>query len=332
MNILREDPIKMQPRKALRATERLETLLQGQDAVLEDILRLVPGKRALFAGQYQGRAAIFRLALNERERHSQRAAMTELSRVRSYMASGPYRVPELYDLLHEGTVTVTQHITGITLQKYLWALPVEKRPLGLPKTASWLWTYTSPTMARRQVNHRPWRNRVDEALRRQPHPGLRRSEARLTQKLHALARSLDRNATWRVARTHGDYHPGNMMQTQDGTIWGVDLSPAEAAPIYRDMARMMVHLARRGMDLSGRTLFGVDAAAFDSFRRVFAMDEAETWGHLPFFICHEALVRVEHPRLPQRRINQARRMTDALFDDMRILLKQGPEALRDRLP
>ena len=91
------------------------------------------------------------------------------------------------------------------------------------------------------------------------------------QKMKKLYRQID-FPEWRVALTHGDFHLNNLFW--DGqTVTAIDLGATNHAPLYKDIARALVHMARRGMLPSGPRRFGVDAAAFEAFTKRFELSD-----------------------------------------------------------
>ena len=87
-------------------------------------------------------------------------------------------------------------------------------------------------------------------------------------------------------------------------------------PLYKDIARFLMHMGRRGLLPSGRSSFGVDQEGFDTFAAVFDMSDWERDIVLPFFLGVEALIRVERPDMRRARIRKAAQMYDALIADL----------------
>ena len=321
MNALLENTAQADPAAAARAAGTLEELLAGLDAAPEEILRLVPGRRAVFAGHWLGRAVVFHLALDPEEVAGFRARHDEQTRVHGYMGDGPFRVPEPIRLIAGDRVAVTQAVSGMPLLDALWQADKPERPALQASGAGWLAAHAAPTLEDRPVNRGPWRKWAEAGQARQPHDRLKGIEARVLQKMHALSRRLRPVTTWRSALGHGDFHPNNLIRDADGVTWGIDLGASNRAPIYRDIARFLVHAARRGMLPSGQRRFGVDAGGLADFARAFALTEEELTGDLPFFLCHELLVRVEHPDMPGPRIRHTVDLSEAMFEDLRDLLR-----------
>jgi len=134
-----------------------------------------------------------------------------------------------------------------------------------------------------------------------------------------LSRHLREYDTWRSAIGHGDFHPNNLIAAPN-RLTGIDLGGSNRSPIYKDMARFLTHMARRGMAPSGHHRFGVDAAAYDAFVQAFDLDEAEATLFLPYLICFETLIRVEHPDMPAARIEHGVSLAQNLSQDLRQIL------------
>ncbi len=321
MNLLRETSLDTHPEAAIDAARRMEEILTAHpDGAVTEILRLVPDRRAVFAGHWQGRAAIFRLALCATETAEITAQWGEMQRLAPTMSDGPHRIASPLALLPGGIVLVAGTVAGVPLLNHLWALDPARRIAEQARAAGWLAAYTRNTEDWRPVNRGPWRSWAAEAVPRQPHPRLQKVEARLLQKFHRLSRLIGGDCTWRTVICHGDFHPNNLLR-DDQALHGIDLGAGLRAPVYRDVARFLVHAARRDMLPGRRRHFGVDAEGFDAFADAFRMTERERTLYLPFFITFETLIRVEHPRMPARRIAHTRAMSDALLEDLRQLVR-----------
>lgn len=318
-NRLLENAAETDPRRAAEAVDALALLLAGQDARAEEVLRLVPGRRAILGGLWQGRAAVFHLALIPQEAEAQAARHEEQKRVHGYMREGPCRVPEPLALLEGGQVAVVERVGGVPLLDAMWQATRDDRPALQARGAVWLATHAAPTLADGPSNRGPWRKWAAAGVDRQTHDRLKPLETRILQKMHALARQMRAVKTWRCALGHGDFHPNNLLQDGD-TTWGIDLGASTRAPVCRDIARFLVHAARRGMIPSGQRKFGVDAGGIAAFAEAFSLTQQELDGDLPFFICHELLSRVEHPDMPQKRITHTVALSRALLQDLKALV------------
>ena len=123
---------------------------------------------------------------------------------------------------------------------------------------------------------------------------------------------------WRNAICHGDFHPNNLL-VKGERLTGIDTGGSASIPIYKDMARFLMHMGRRGLIPSGEARFGVDAQGIDAFAEVFEMSDQERDLVLPFMLGCEALLRFENPGIKRGRIRRAAEMTDQLIADLEQL-------------
>ncbi|QPM91382.1 phosphotransferase [Pseudooceanicola algae] len=312
-------PAKVAPEAAIAAAELAETLLGDANAELSQILRLRPQRGAIFSGHYRGRSAIFHLALSPHVARAQLRGVEEATRLRGYMAEGLYRVPEPLGLLDDGTLRITARAGGRPVLEFLMNAKPRHHADVAPRMAGWLLHHATPTLRWRAVNRGPWRKWAAESATKQRHPDLIEPEARLLDLMQRLSHRLE--GDWRVSLAHGDFHPNNLIWNRGRDIlWGIDISASSTAPIYRDMARNLVHAARRGVLPSGQRLFGVDRATVEAFCDAFDMSPAERDGFLPYFLCYETLIRVEDETIGPRRIATTREMTLAMIEDIESLL------------
>ena len=308
------------PTAATAAQQYLAALLAA-DPVLAgsaaaELLRLVPGRRAILSGQFNGQPAVFRLSLHPEETKAFATAWQELTRAHSHMSDGTHRTVTPLALAAEGQVMVLEQAPGTPLLDLLWSLEPEVRTRQMQPAAIWLRRYTAPTEAMTPINRGPWRNWAEAALAKQTHVPLIAVETQVFQKMKHLSRQLRDYTDWRTAICHGDFHPNNLIVAGD-RLTGIDLGGSNRTPIYRDMARFLTHMARRGMVPSGQRRFGVDAVAFDAFVNAFDLSPAEATLHLPYLICYETLVRVEHPDMPAARIRHGVALAETLLEDLR---------------
>lgn len=311
------------PQAAERATERLQQLIEAEPALagsqVDRMLRLVPEQRAIWSGQFQGQPAIFRLALSVKEVAGFAVEWAELQRAYAHMANGPARVAAPLALCCDGQVMVVQQAAGTPLLDHLWSLESEARVPWLAKAAAWNCRFCAPTEAHTPVNRGPWRNWAEAALARQSHAALIGVETRVLQKMKKLSRLLRGHETWRTAIAHGDFHPNNLIAASD-QLTGIDLGGSNRTPVYKDMARFLTHMARRGMFASDQHRFGVDALAYDAFVQAFGLDEAEATLFLPYLICFETLIRVEHPAMPAARVAHGVLLAERLLEDLKQIV------------
>ena len=120
---------------------------------------------------------------------------------------------------------------------------------------------------------------------------------------------------WSGAICHGDFHPNNLI-SKDECLTGIDTGGSSILPVYKDMARVLVHMGRRAVIPSGQMWLGVDRVGFDAFAEAFAFDDLETHVCLPFMIGVEALLRVENKSLSRGRIRRATAFYTALLADL----------------
>ncbi|MBU2981101.1 phosphotransferase [Lentibacter algarum] len=315
MNEIDQNNIQLYPHEARAAHDRLEAALTGRDATVDTALRLVPRKHAVFKGTLDGDPVVFRLALNDAAKALAQKEWNELSRAWAYMSEPPLTVSKPLEFGPDVGLTVTSFALGKGLLHHLWSLESPARIAPMNLAADWLHKFTENSIEAREPNRRPWRNWAEAAVAKQPHEVLQKIEGRVFQKMKKLYRQINL-PEWRVALAHGDFHLNN-LHFDGRTVTGIDLGATNHAPLYKDIARALVHMSRRGMLPSGARRFGVDAAAFNYYVEKFTLSEQEINGFLPYFICFETLIKVEHPDMPKQRIEHAVAMSEALFADMK---------------
>lgn len=317
MNVVTTSNIKLYPDQALAALDRLESLLAASphDAEVSEALRLVPGKRALFRGVFNGRDAVFRLPLDDQSRSGFAREWAELCRVHAYMSAPPLAVVEPLDFDPKTGVFVIAFVPGKPLFTHLRrADPATRMPL-LSRAAAWLCAYDTPTLSDQPLDFRRWFRRAAAAAETQPHAALQDIETRVLRRMKRLGRALH-DTDVQSAISHGDFHLNNLLVRGD-TLTGIDTGGSGRMPIVKDIARALTHMARRAEPWSGARHFGVDAAAFKSFADAFNLSSIEREAHLPFMIAFETLIKVEHPDMPQDRLVLAEKLARALFRDLR---------------
>jgi len=289
-----------------------------KDAEILDLLRLVNGKRAIIACTFASRPAVMRMFLEDDLALSQRE-YGELTRIWPVMSDGPYRVVE--PLHHSAThnLLVVEHAEGTPLLEQLWQSDKVDRRQEMEPAARWLGLYTGVTEEWRGARHRRWLAKAERAAGRQAFDSLRRIETQIIALLHQMADRMD-GAEWRTAILHGDFHPNNLI-TRDGQFVGIDTGGSARMPIYKDMARFLVHMARRGMVPSGKTRLGVDAIGLANMEEVFDLNTFERQFALPFMIGCEVLLRVETRKLSSSRVRRSEEMYSLFRDDLADRLK-----------
>lgn len=281
--------------------------------VIDEVLRVVPAKRAILAGQLDGQPVILRLVAPDFCRALTRE-WAELQRISPHMADGAYRVATPVLHLPEAGAMITGRVPGPPLLEHLWHEAPALRARHLRPAAEWLRRYTETSESWGPGNAAGWLARAERAAATQPFARLRRIESGILDHLRALAGRLE-GAEWRSAISHGDYHPNNLILGHD-RLTGIDTGGSARLPVVKDIARFLVHMGRRGMCPSGRHRFGVDAQGIETFTEVFALTENERRLWLPFFFGVEALIRVETRALKPGRIRRAEEMYDRLLSDL----------------
>ncbi|WP_104017326.1 phosphotransferase [Roseovarius nitratireducens] len=277
------------------------------------LIRHIPGKRRIHAGTWQGRDAIFRLATPETA-EMQAREWQEACRIWPYMQGARFRTAEPLAFLPEIHLMVMERAPGTPLLDRIARLRADRRAARLAPAAAWLRRYTDVSEGWRAARCAGWLARAERATQGQPFPVLRGIEAGILSGIERIAGRID-GADWRVAICHGDFHPSNLL-VNGRTLTGIDTGGSGRMPVLKDIARFLMHMARRGVCPSGRMWCGVDEGMRDAFVEAFALTEAERRLVLPFFVGIEALIRVETPALRPRRIRIAERVYAALRDDL----------------
>ncbi len=285
-------------------------------AVLDEVIRLVPDKRAIIAGHVGERPAIFRFHLSKRAESAARD-WAEIARAHAYMNAGDLRVSAPIGHLPELGLVVTERAPGMPLMRRIWQTPPAGRPALLPPAAAWLRKYTAPTEAPAPVRLDGWFGRADRALARLRYAGLRQLKTAILAELARISEPHE-GGHWRMAICHGDFHPNNLLS--EGTrLTGIDTGGSARLPVVKDVARFLAHMGRRGLLPSGRARYGVCAGGFAAFADAFDLTAAEREVWLPFMIGIEALVRVESRALSRARIRRSTAFCEALLADLRVL-------------
>ncbi|MEL7279489.1 MAG: phosphotransferase [Pseudomonadota bacterium] len=298
-------------------TQRIETAATEAPELacmeLDEVLRFIKDKRAIFAGSFDGTPAIARFYFDAPRAYAKRD-WDELQRTRAYMSEGPFRVnAPLYHLPDLGLIVV-QRETGQPMLERVWQAEIDKRFNMMPGAVHWLRHYTQPMERRAPMRAASWIAKADKRLGKNASARLRPLMRNVRAELERLLPAMDGHA-WRVSISHGDFHPNNLLVKGD-ILTGIDTGGSAKLPIYKDMARFLTHMGRRGLHPSGEVRFGVDRGTFDLFAQVFDLDEAEREIWLPFMIGIEALLRSETPDLTRSRLRRAQRFYEALVEDL----------------
>lgn len=287
-----------------------EPALQGTE--MDELLRLVPGKHAVISGTWHGRQVVFRFFL-EPDSPEPAREWGELTRVWPMMQDPSLRIAAPLHFAPDHQLIILEQAPGQPLMQHIWQSEPSTRAKWLRPAANWLRTYTSGTEAEARSRSGVWLGRAEKTASAQPHPRLARREALVIKQLRRLEPKLGH--PWRSAITHGDFHPNNLLVEGD-TLIGIDCGGSAALPIYKDMARFLMHMGRRGLIPSGEARFGVDAKGIDAFADAFDLSPYERDLVLPFMLGCEALLRVEHARIKSGRVRRAIEMTDQLASDL----------------
>lgn len=282
-------------------------------AELDELLRQVPGKRAVLSGTWQGRPVIFRMHL-ESGSPAPKREWTEMLRVWTEMQSDRLRIAEPLHFWESSGLLVIEHVPGTPLMQHLWQIEPEARAPYLPQAAAWLRAYTASSEMTGKPRAAVWLQKAEAAAATQPHPKLQRRERKILRHLQRLAPACDA-LPWRHAISHGDFHPNNLIVNGE-RLTGIDLGGSATIPIYKDMARFLMHMGRRGLIPSGAARFGVDARGIAAFSKAFALSNEERELILPFMLGVEALIRVEHAGIKPGRVRRAAEMSDKLIADL----------------
>jgi hypothetical protein len=277
-----------------------------------ELMRHVAGKRAILSGQLDGQPAVFRFYLDQ-PGHAERD-WDELQRIWPQMQDDDLRVSAPLAHLPEHGLIVVAHVPGTPLLQLLYQSGPDERAKWLDPAARWLRLYTESSETEVAAAQDGWVKRAERAAGQQAFNRLRRIEKPVLEELRRIAALLD-GATWRHAIGHGDFHPNNLIA--DGArLTGIDCGGSGRAPIYKDMARFLMHMGRRGMVPSGDMQFGVDRQGIAAFARTFNLSAQERSLTLPFFLGVEALLRVETRAISDGRVRRARKMSEALLVDL----------------
>jgi len=283
------------------------------DADLGDLLRLVPGKRAVIRGRVGGRPCVWRIFMDPHDDVSARE-WEELQRIWPDMQGKRYCVAE--PLYHNAAhrLLAMEEVRGTPLLALIRTSPEEARAGLVMPGAAWLRRYTDSTESWVPAKPVGWLKRAERASATQPFARLRTLELQLIAQMTRLAERIE-GLDWRVAISHGDFHPNNLIANGE-RLTGIDTGGSGRMPIYKDIARFAMHMGRRDVIPSGRRVLGVDGGVLDAFTDAFALTEAERWRILPFMLGVEALLRVETRALSKSRIRRARDMYEALLEDL----------------
>ncbi|WP_338548106.1 phosphotransferase [Roseovarius phycicola] len=297
----------------LAAAARIDPVLDSADP--SEVIRQVPGKRVILRGLLGIRPAYFRITLDDSKACERE--WTELKRVWGYMNTGSALVCEPFACVPEHGVMAVSEVQGTPLYKYLYQLAPKERVSWLRPCADWLRVYTGPTQTLGPCNPKRWIARAERGANNQAFKDLKSLEQEILIELKRLVVKIS-NTTGRNAICHGDFHANNLI-VNDQILTGVDCGGSKPMPIYKDIARFLMHLGRRGMIPSGDRYLGVDARGFEIFADTFEMTAPERKLILPFFLGVEALIRTETRDLSASRIRRAKEMSKSLLSDLKTI-------------
>jgi len=285
--------------------------LEGAD--LGEVLRHVPGKRTICRGKVRGRDCIWRLFDSPQDGVAGRE-WVELQRVHAEMQDEDFTVnAPLYHAPEFGLIAV-EFVPGTPLMMLIWQSPPEAREALVSPAAGWLRSYTESSESWWPAKPEGWLKRAERAAAKQPFSKLRKLERPIIAELARFVPRIE-GLEWRTAICHGDFHPNNLI-VEGARMTGIDNGGSARIPIYKDMARFLMHMGRRGVIPSGSRLLGVDGALIETFSETFAMTEAERRLILPFMLGIEALIRVENAQMKRSRVRRAGSMYEALLEDL----------------
>ncbi|MFN3209596.1 MAG: phosphotransferase [Roseovarius sp.] len=303
--------------------ETLETALRRMNgAIAEDgtfstanlteLIRHVPGKRTVLRGQVRDMEAVFRIYLDPVEDCAR--DWTELQRIWPQMKAGDLRVCTPLACAPEAGVMAVALAPGTPLLQWIYKTDEADRARYLAPAARWLRAYTECTETDAKAQPQGWAKRAERAAKTQAFTRLKRVEKPILREIQRLV-PLFEDSQWRYAVSHGDFHPNNLI-VKENLVTGIDCGGSRPAPVYKDMARFLMHMGRRGVIPSGEMFLGVDKQGFIAFADAFRLSAEERELTLPFFIAVEALLRVENRSLSQSRVRRARNMSEALLEDL----------------
>ncbi len=309
--------LKLYPAQAAAARDHALSIARkaGLQVLPGETLRFVPDSRIVLRATLEDRQIVLRAPLSDAWLKPMTKEWAELERVHAYMSQGANKVVEPIHFDAKTGLTVIAYVPGTPMMTHLRRLPKDMRAQTYVRTAGWLQTYLAPTLTTQPVNAKRWLSKAKEAVAKQPHEKLREVELRVFRKMRHLSKQID-NTPWPVAITHSDFHPNNLI-VDESTLTGIDCGGSGTAPVAKDLARSLTHMARRGLMFGKDRKFGMDAQAYEALRA--GMDlPPEMWTqHLPFMLCFETLFRVEHPQMPANRVDHAYDMTRGLLRDLR---------------
>ncbi len=312
-------PSRLPDSKALQSIYGMISRAGQVDAVLkraepDEVLRYVKGKRVVMSATDGDRRIIIRMYLEDGFECAKRD-WAELNRCWPHMNAGPYRVMEPISHVPALGIVVTSFVEGTPFLRYIRSLPKRDRPPCYQGAAAWLRQHMEVSEHFDTPRAARWLKRTDRMAGPQPTQDLIVLRNAVGQETERLATKL-KDQKWRYAIGHGDFHANNLLYTK-GHLTGIDLGGSAIAPIYRDMARFMVHMATRGARTAGTPVMGIDCAALNTFADVFEMSDVDREVSLPVMIAYEWLIRISASAGDETKIDLAAERYEALLEGLR---------------
>ncbi|WP_120501294.1 aminoglycoside phosphotransferase family protein [Roseovarius sp. EL26] len=301
----------------LLLAEQLEVMIDEvpelKDAHIEEMLRIVPEKRALMRGTLNERDVVFRMHLGSSNQTATRE-WQEYQRIWPFMCEGAYTVCEPILFLSEYNLLILQAIDGTSFLRVLRKSNHDEKSTHLETAARWLKHYMSVSEHDEQTTHRRWIKRARDIHEAKTLARFKPVKDCILNELERLARYFDER-TWRTAICHGDFHSNNLIH-RETTLVGFDIGRSGRSPIYRDMARFLSHLALRDNNTPDVQYLGVSQTGFSTFCRVFDLDQDEREIALPIMIGCDALLRPETLGQTTQSTTKSEAFCQALLKDL----------------
>ncbi len=281
-------------------------------ARVTELIRNVAEKRVVARGLLDDVPAVFRVYLDGVADCAR--DWEELCRIWPQMRKGELQVCAPLACAPDCGVLAVADVPGTPLLKWIYGAAEDERARYLKPAARWLRAYTECSETQANAQPAGWAKRAERAAKSQAFNRLKRVEKPILSEIQRLVPQLQ-DSQWRFAVSHGDFHPNNLI-VNDNLVTGIDCGGSRPAPIYKDMARFLMHMGRRAVIPSGEMYLGVDKQGFIAFADAFRLSAEERELTLPFFIAVEALLRVETRGLSPSRVRRARKMSEALLEDV----------------
>jgi len=302
-------PLEHATRQITKAVEEDHTFSKAN---VTELIRHVSGKRTILRGAIEDLRAVFRVYHGPVEDCAR--DWEEMCRIWPQMRDGDLRVCAPLACAPKAGVMAVAEVPGTPLLQWMYRAQEADRARYLIPAGRWLRAYTECSETEANAQPAGWAKRAERAAKTQAFNRLKKVEKPILSELQRLVPQLEKRQ-WRFAVSHGDFHPNNLI-VNDNLVTGIDCGGSRPAPIYKDMARFLMHMGRRAMTPSGEMYLGVDKQGFIAFADAFRLSAEERELTLPFFIAVEALIRAETRNLSQSRVRRARKMSEALLEDL----------------